>query len=192
MGSNISKPYQAQWITRVGFHIPPTLVTNDPEAVRSFLEAHGKLIYKSTSSVRSIVQELDETRFKDLYRTRYLPTQFQAFVPGVNIRVHVVGDTVFASEILSEALDYRYADRDGHEVSMVSMVLPTEIEARCRALSQALGLPLCGIDLKRTPSGSYYCFEVNPSPAYSYYEEQTGQPISFAIVNYLNGSKEVC
>jgi hypothetical protein len=30
-----------------------------------------------------------------------------------------------------------------------------------------------------------YCFEVNPSPAYSYYESHTGQPISAALARYL-------
>ena len=52
-----------------------------------------------------------------------------------------------------------------------------------------LNLPLCGIDLKVTPEGIYYCFEVNPSPAYTYYEEQTGQPIAQAIIDYMtNGT----
>jgi hypothetical protein len=31
------------------------------------------------------------------------------------------------------------------------------------------------------------CFEVNPSPAYSYYQELTGAPISDALVRYLAG-----
>ena len=34
MGSNISKPYQAQLIQRCGFGTPETLITNDPEEVR--------------------------------------------------------------------------------------------------------------------------------------------------------------
>jgi hypothetical protein len=29
------------------------------------------------------------------------------------------------------------------------------------------------------------CFEVNPSPGFSYYEGHTGQPISAAIARYL-------
>ena len=34
--SNNSKPYQALLLTRAGFRVPPTLVTNDPEAARAF------------------------------------------------------------------------------------------------------------------------------------------------------------
>ena len=39
-------------------------------------------------------------------------------------------------------------------------------------------LLFAGIDLKQTPSGEFYCFEVNPSPGFLYYERHTGQPIS--------------
>jgi glutathione synthase/RimK-type ligase-like ATP-grasp enzyme len=48
-----------------------------------------------------------------------------------------------------------------------------------------LDLPLCGIDLKRASDGRYFCFEVNPSPAYSYYQENAGQPIAEALVRFL-------
>ena len=68
---------------------------------------------------------------------------------------------------------------------MVPVNLPPEIVARCVNLSRTLELPLCGIDLKLTPDGDYYCFEVNPSPAYSYYQECSGQDIATAIVKYL-------
>ena len=42
----------------------------------------------------------------------------------------------------------------------------------------------------RTSRGEYYCFEVNPSPAYSYFEEETSQPISRAVVDYLAGNED--
>jgi glutathione synthase/RimK-type ligase-like ATP-grasp enzyme len=58
----------------------------------------------------------------------------------------------------------------------------------CVKLSAGLGLAFAGIDLKITPEHDVYCFEVNPSPAFSYYESQTGQPISRAVADYLSGS----
>ena len=36
-----------------------------------------------------------------------------------------------------------------------------------------------------------YCFEVNPSPAFSYDEAHTGQPIAQAIARYLAGETRV-
>lgn len=185
MASNMSKPYQAQWIRRSGFKVPPTIITNLPKLVRQFRKRHKRLIYKSISSARSIVQELTQTRMKDLDQIRDLPTQFQALIEGADLRVHTVGDRCFCTEIQSDVVDYRYAARDGKVPTLVSCDLPPSIIDRCLALSRVLGLPLSGIDLKRTNDGEYYCLEVNPSPAYTYYEDHTGQPIADAIVRYL-------
>jgi glutathione synthase/RimK-type ligase-like ATP-grasp enzyme len=189
MGSNISKPYQCQLIRRCGFSIPTTLVTNDAAEVLAFHARHGRVIFKSISATRSIVRELDPKDLRGLRRLRHLPTQFQAFVSGVNLRVHVVGERVFATEVESEATDYRYASRGGHEVRMRPVELPAEVARRCVRLAAELGLPLSGIDLKRTSEDEFYCLEVNPSPAYSFYQEQTGQPIADAIVDYLVESR---
>jgi D-alanine-D-alanine ligase-like ATP-grasp enzyme len=51
-----------------------------------------------------------------------------------------------------------------------------------------LELAFAGIDLKITPEGEIFCFEVNPSPGYTYYENHTGQPIAMALARYLAGS----
>lgn len=188
MGSNLSKPAQAQAIVRAGLMTPPTIVTNVPEAVRAFHAEHRRIIYKSISAVRSIVREWTPTGGPDLAAITRLPTQFQVYVPGVDIRVHVVGQKVFATEVRSEAVDYRYAGRDGSSVAMWPVELPADIAAACIELTAALRLKLSGIDLKRTPDGEWYCFEVNPSPAYSFFEELGGQPIAAALVALLAGT----
>lgn len=187
MASNFSKPYQIQLIARRGLLVPPTLVTNDAPSVRRFLATHGRLIYKSISSIRSIVRELDATDARAFARLRHLPTQFQALIPGADVRVHVVGGELFACAIESAAIDYRYAGRDGIAVELRPCTLPDEVAQSCLEVAAELELPFCGIDLKRTADGLYHCFEVNPSPAYSYYEEESGQSISAALVRYLCG-----
>ena len=183
--SNMSKAFQALAIRRAGFRIPATLITNDPDAVRAFARTHGRVIFKSASSVRSIVQELTSEHRRSLERVRDLPTQFQEYVPGMNIRVHTVGARHFATEVRTEAIDYRYATQQGVSVDIRAGTLPPKVAERCLVLAGALGLPFAGIDLKRTPAGHYYCLEVNPAPAYTYYEEHTGQPIADAVVEYL-------
>jgi uncharacterized circularly permuted ATP-grasp superfamily protein len=40
-------------------------------------------------------------------------------------------------------------------------------------------------DLARAPDGRWFCFEVNPSPGFTYYESHTGQPIAAAIADML-------
>ncbi len=186
MASNASKPYQAALIRRRGFGVPATLVTNDPDAVRDFQRAHGRLIYKSTSGVRSIVHELTPARTALLDRVRNLPTQFQQLLDGTNIRVHVIGLEVFACEIDAETIDYRYRE-GGTGAQMRPVDLPNDVRERCLALSADLRLPLAGIDLFRDTHDQWWCFEVNPSPAYSCFEEPTGLPMAAALSRWLAG-----
>jgi glutathione synthase/RimK-type ligase-like ATP-grasp enzyme len=52
-------------------------------------------------------------------------------------------------------------------------------------MARALGLELAGIDLRIGADGVAYCFEVNPSPAFSFFELHTGQPIAASIAQHL-------
>jgi len=186
MASNSSKPYQAQLIRQQGFHIPETLITDNPDSVRDFRARHGRVIYKSISAVRSIVQELTDDDDARLERIRWCPTQFQQFVEGTNLRVHTIGGEVFPTAVRSDATDYRYAARQaGEPAALREVVLSDELASKCLQLSRALGLEFAGIDLKVTPDDEVYCFEVNPCPGFSYYEANTGQPIAAAVARYL-------
>ena len=185
MGSNFSKPYQLAAIREAGLGVPTTLITNQPLAVAAFDDEQGPLIFKSISSVRSIVKRLDASYRPRLHHLSALPTQFQTCLQGHNIRVHVVGDALFAAHIDSTNVDYRYASSDGGNTSMYPVELPQAVEQQCFALSKSLRLPLCGIDLFETESGEFCCFEVNPSPGYTYFQNEAGLPISDAIVRYL-------
>lgn len=188
MGSNFSKPFQAQLISQFGFEVPETLITNDPDLVREFRARHEKIIYKSISGVRSIVQTFSDEDLERLEHIRWCPTQFQAFVEGTNVRVHTVGGKVFPTAIRTEATDYRYAQRQaGNHAELREVELSDELSEMCVNLAYGLGLDFAGVDLKITPDNRVYCFEVNPSPAFSYYEANTGQPIARAVAEYLAG-----
>lgn len=186
MGSNMSKPYQSQLIKEAGFKIPPTCITSRKETLQPFRKQYQSLIYKSISSVRSIVKELQPKDEPMLEKLQYLPTQFQQKLTGTNIRVHVVGDAIFPTKIETGVTDYRYARRENSTARLSACKLPAKIEKNCFALSARLGLTLCGIDLFLTDKGDYYCFEVNPSPGYSYFQDSTGQDIAGAIAKWLH------
>lgn len=185
MASNNSKPYQLQQIRQAGFQVPDTLVTTDSDAVYEFWKQHGSVIYKSISSTRSKVSRLSPEHHKRLANVAWCPTQFQQYIPGQDYRVHVVGEAVFACAIASTADDYRYPDDTTDYPQLKNDILPLEIEQRCRQLAATLKLPLAGIDLRQTSDGEWYCFEVNPSPGYTFYQQETHQPISLAIAQLL-------
>lgn len=185
MSSNNSKPYQLQLIRSAGFDVPDTLVTTDPHAAVEFWEMHGSVIYKSVSGVRSIVTRLGPEHCDRIRDIAHCPTQFQQYIDGTDFRIHVVGNEIFCCEISSTADDYRYPRRQDAQPRVRSCEIPQKVGTRCRELAASMSLAVAGIDLRRSASGNWYCFEVNPSPGFSFYEEATGQPISEAVANLL-------
>lgn len=185
MAGNNSKPFQATQIQAMGFRSPETLVTTDPDTARAFWERHGRVVYKSLSGVRSIVSRLSPAHMRRLGDIAWCPTQFQQYVAGTDVRVHVVGNRLFACEILSDADDYRYAGREGRSVKMRTYDLPPDCANRCLELCEAMDLAVAGVDLRRTPDDQWYCFEVNPSPGFTYFQMQTGQSVDQAIAELL-------
>ena len=46
-------------------------------------------------------------------------------------------------------------------------------------------MALTGVDLRRDLDGEWWCFEVNPSPGFTFYQTHTGQPIGHAVADML-------
>lgn len=183
--SNLAKPFQLAAIAQAGFAVPPTLVTTDPEAARQFLGRHGRVVYKSISGIRSIVATLDAAEAARLSGVRTGPVQLQRWIKGIDLRVHVVGKRWFAAAIESKASDYRYAAGAGHDVAIVATDIDAEIGERLVRLTASMGLLVAGIDLRLTPDDELFCFEVNSSPGFTFYEDATGQPITAAVADLL-------
>ena len=118
---------------------------------------------------------------------RTCPVQFQAYVPGTDVRVHAVGAEVFATAITSarHGLPVCDAQQVDEPAALERARARARRAQRCVALAADLGLEFAGIDLKITPDGEVYCFEVNPSPAYTYFSGQTKQPIPEALARHL-------
>ena len=185
MLSNNSKPFQCRINERFGFRTPRTLLTTDADAARRFRAVCGSVIYKSISGTRSIVRLLTDDDNERLGDLRWCPTQFQQEIRGDDFRIHVVGDRVFTTQVVSAGTDYRYTP-----AAYSATTVPEIIERRAVALTAYLGLHLSGIDLRRTADDEWFCFEVNPCPAYSCYEAATGQHISAALVDMLSAAHE--
>ena len=69
----------------------------------------------------------------------------------------------------------RYMPRD---VSALSTQL-------CRAIGKTMHLQFAGIDLRHDDDDAWHCFEVNPSPAFTFFEQATGQPLTAALAQFL-------
>jgi len=180
-----SKLLQFAQILRSGFAVPETLVTTDPAEAEVFWMRHKSLVYKSMSGVRSVVCAMTKAHRLRLADLRNCPTQFQEYVPGRDYRVHIVDAELFCCEVVSDSVDYRYAGKSEKSVEIRWARLPDPVADQCLALATAMQLPLAGIDLRHTPDGRWYCFETNPSPAFTYYDRDAQQPIATAVARLL-------
>ncbi|GAA3133316.1 MvdC/MvdD family ATP grasp protein [Streptosporangium carneum] len=193
------KPYQLEQARRLGFELPATLITTDPESFLDFYDRHeGRVI---TKPVHGNQLEAGGERFgrfaapvspMDLAHAdalRLCPVIVQAYVPKrVEVRATVVGREVFAAEIHSQVSnhtrhDWRHYDPGATPIKPHE--LPAEVSARCVALVERLGLTYGAIDLIVTPEGRHVFLEINPNGQFLWIEAATGLPIGAAVRDLL-------
>ncbi len=182
---------QLQVAREIGLSIPDTLVTNEPDTARAFVETHGvgNVVRKAFRNIVQAPRETYRLREADLGlfdSVRYTPVIFQKFVPAeLDLRVTIVEDDLFAAAISSEAMyaaDYRPGLRSA---TVVPYELPAPIAERLFELMRIFGLKFGAIDLRVTPDGDYVFLEVNPAGEYLFISHRTGQPIAAAIAASL-------
>ena len=185
------KPFQWTIAHELGLALPRTLVTTDARAAREFVDSvrPAKVVFKAFLAA---IQEWRETRLveqEDLDRldlVRYAPVIFQEYIPGVDLRITMIGDEIFAAEIdvrhTSYEVDMRMVVGEG---IVKAITLPIDIQAKLRNLQRRLKLVYGAIDMRRTEAGEYVFLEVNPAGQWLFIEQRTGLPIAKALADYL-------
>lgn len=175
---------------RLGFCVPPSLITNRRGSVDAFrAKMDGDIIFKALSTPtlgaaevareERIAGTLPTTRITDeheeaLDAVAELPCFFQQHVPKrYELRVTVIGHRVFAARIDSQddprtATDYRDFSA---EIRYAAERLPPELERRCLELVHSYGLNYGAIDLIVTPRGEHVFLENNPVGQFLFIEE---------------------
>jgi glutathione synthase/RimK-type ligase-like ATP-grasp enzyme len=185
------KPYQWAIAHEVGLCLPKTLVTNRPGAAREFIKAMGgeATIFKAFLAMHEAWRETRIVESQDLDRldlVRYAPVIFQQYIEGVDLRITIVGSTVFTAEIDARETRYPFDMRMViGEAAVRPTKLPEEVQQAVLRLQRRLGLYYGAIDMRRTLNGEYIFFEVNPAGQWLFVEQRTGMPISRAIADLL-------
>lgn len=194
------KPYQLKIAAQVGFTLWPTLLTNDPDAARTFYrEQYGNAVYKPLRRGRLIREEdvgliyanpIGPAEADELDRVVYAPCLLQKYVPKlVDIRVTVMGAKVFAVEIHSQ--DFASSKHDWRRGDTVRLrhiphQLPPQVESLCARLAKALGLAFGAIDLILTPEGKYVFLEINPNGQWAWIQQLCPQiPLRESLADLL-------
>lgn len=191
------KPYQLATAAQLGFTLPRTIVTNDEVAAKG-LALEERLVAKAVSS--GYIKGTDGNRaiftsalasddIEDLSGLVLAPVIFQEkVVKSSDIRVTVVGNDVFAAEILSQGRESSKVDwraTDDPDLEHRPHVLPSSLARLCLSLVSGLGLAFGALDFALTRDGNYVFFEINPNGEWLWLEDQLGQPISDRIAAWL-------
>lgn len=185
------KPFQWAVAADLGFDLPHTIVTRDPSRARSFTAEHAAtgVVTKAFLARSDAWRETHRLGASDLDRldqVRFAPTILQEYVAGVDLRVTVVDDELFAAEIDATATSCPWDMRMVLDEAVVRpAVLPETVSQALLALMHRLRLVYGAIDLRRTPDGRYVFFEVNPAGLWSFAESLTGLPITDAVARAL-------
>jgi glutathione synthase/RimK-type ligase-like ATP-grasp enzyme len=194
-----------------GFRVPASIVTNDPADARAFLAAlPGAGIFKSLSSpllgadkvadgeriVDGLATTLVTPEMRDcLDAVGELACHFQEYIPKqYELRVTVIGAHVFAARIDSQDDERTRVDcRDmSAAVRYSAIVLPADIEQRCRAFVHSYGLSFGALDLVVTPDGEYVFLENNPCGQFLFIEQLVPELRLFDAVADLLSKECAC
>ena len=191
------KPLQLTLAARLGLSIPRTLITNDPDAARTFIETNKNgTIYKTlhvplTKSgdhpdsliFTSIISPDD---LAALATIRYTPCLLQEWVPkAFELRATVINGRVFTAALRTNgtpAVDWRAAHGD---LEYSGYVLPERVNDLLLKLVDELGLVFATADFVVTPDGDHVFLEVNPNGQWAWLEPETGLPLIDAMADCL-------
>lgn len=172
--------------------LPDTMVTNDPDTARRFIDRHGyrQVIFKAFSALEEEWREtriLGTSELDVIDHVQYAPVIFQEYVEAVyDLRITVVGDEVFAAAIHSQETSYPVDFRmDMANARIEAVELPAIVRKRLGMFMQDLGLEYGAIDMRLRPDGEYVFLEINPAGQWLFIEEATDQPITAALARLL-------
>jgi ATP-grasp ribosomal peptide maturase len=189
------KPSQLAAAVRLGFEVPPTLITSDLAAARAFARKHAPVVYKPLR----LTDVLRDGRPMGLWTQRVEPDVIDETVAGTahlfqaevldkiaDLRITVVGDRVFCVRIESAGnlLDWR-SDYDA--LSYQVMEPPARMVPKLQAYLTQFGLKFGCFDFAVDRHGAPHFLECNPNGQWAWMEPPTGLPMAAAFADALEG-----
>ncbi len=197
VGEADNKILQLKGAIDVGFKVPETLVTNDPDQAMTFYKKHGEVVTKSVSTTpvegvgvfTDVVRSGDIDKFESI---KFSPLIFQRRIAKkYELRITVVGEKVFPAKILPLndeylSIDWRRKPKNRNNKTMIEgTTIPLSLERKIVKYMELFGLNYGAFDFIVDEQGDYVFLEINPSGQWNFVEEQTGLKISEAIVAYF-------
>lgn len=191
-----NKIAQLRLARALGFNTPDTIVSNDPDELRSFHDLHGgnvvgKVLHAQTPSATGGGYLIYTTRIAKEELVPGLmaaPLLLQEYVEkAYEIRSTVVGDKVFSVAIDSQSVPEAKTDWRRAALSLVHepITLSVDLNKRLVGMVRQYGLAFGAFDLVQTPEGDTVFLELNPNGQWAWLQQLTGIPIREALIDRL-------
>lgn len=201
-GRWISKPFQTTLASnkiiqtnlalQLGFSVPETIVSQDPEQVYEFITSNSfevilKPLYGSTK-LPVYTNKINKAELPSKESISVCPTIYQECVPGnIHYRVNVFGETILPFKITTDDLDWRQDMNNPVEYCE----LQKDTEERMIAMLKKLNLEMGIFDFKVHGSTGKLCFfEVNPQGNFLFLEGLTGFDLTGKMADFLMNTKD--
>ncbi len=189
-----NKLLQLRYANKIGMLCPETIVTNS-----NTLNLIDQKEYIVKSLDTAVLRIDDNEAF--IYSNRVkgydikssnlslAPLILQDYIqPKIDIRVTVIGNTVYPVRILKDGEGVEGDWRQHKDsIDFIPFKLPIPVEIQCIKLVNSLGLAFGGIDLIES-EGKFYFIEVNPTGEWAWLVNTANLRIYEGICNYLEGN----
>jgi glutathione synthase/RimK-type ligase-like ATP-grasp enzyme len=191
-----NKPIQLHIAQHYGFVIPDTLITNEPEAVRSF-GLRRRVVIKQLSNLSYIginqsceciyTTPVEEPHWEYVDEIRTCPVMLQQRIEKVaDVRITVVGSEAFPAKITSNSHNPNVVDfRARTEERIESIEIPDHLRHAVIEMTKHMGLRYAAFDFGLTEENHYVFFEANVGGNWLWIEKDTGMPISRRLADLL-------
>ena len=196
-----NKEYQQKLAYRLGIKMPATLITNQPDAVKSFYHNYpGKTVTKMQTAFSVRQNEREQVVYTSRVEAAHLaqldglalcPMVFQENITkALELRVTLVGDKTFCAALDSNK--HAEMQDDWRKKGAITMHewfkydLPQALVERLQQLRKALSLNYGAIDIILTPEGEYQFLEINPAGEFYWMDHFTQAGICEAIAEHLH------
>lgn len=198
------KPVQLQVAAKVGFQVPPTLITSSGQEARAFLAEVGDAIYKPLTSpflyqdggTKLVYATRVQTEDLNDEAVSLCACQFQAFVPkAFDVRLTAVGDNCFATRIRAGS-DQSYVDwrADYPSLGYEPVDTPPQIAESITTYLKRFRLSMGCFDFSVGPGPDgpemWWFLECGPNAQWGWIEHETDYPISDSIAALLIGAAQ--
>jgi glutathione synthase/RimK-type ligase-like ATP-grasp enzyme len=181
------KPWQIDRYADAELPIPDTVFTNHPEEVRSFAEKHERVVYKPVArGGPPHILSADDLTEERLEKLATAPVQFQAYVPGDDLRVFAVdGKIVGATRYETENFSFKIDQMEGKDVDVHAVELPDSVVETVESALECTGMEYAAADVRLRDDGTHWLIELNEAGRFAIADISAGQNVAGELAEYL-------